>query len=391
MKFYKNTIVCIVCITIICSFGLICKNGFSQNTSNLRIGIANLEITSENSGNYFSLAGYGLVGSTGVHDPITARCLVIDDGSQKLAFITVDLAFGFSFSRGDPRMEEIAEKTHILPEKIFVSAIHTHAAPGMGNTNYHAHVLDVISDSIIKADSVLEPASVYFNSGVIEGRTMNRRNPEREPDGTVMTMQFFDANGECLATLINFACHPVILGPDNTLISADFVYYLRKRIEEEYGGTTLFFNRHAGGINPPGGWNRSGGTFEMAEDFGVSLAEDIIAIQASANSYDIKIQTRRNKTGQLDIALIDFGKAQILTIPGESLSEFGNQIDDILPGPYKFYFSLTNGHIGYIVPQSEWGKCTSTWTSSCYEETRSNPTFAERLEQGYREMAQEIF
>ena len=359
----------------------------------LRVGTAKLEITPKNTGDSYPLEGYGTIISQGVHDPITARCIIIDDGKQKLAFITVDLCLGFAaYPLFYPRLKEAIEKINIPAKNIFVSAIHTHSAPSMRRSDYAELVFNKLGELIVEANSALEPATVYYNSGVITGKTKNRRHPERQPDGTVITMRFLNAQGKCLASLINFACHAVILGPDNTLISADFVYYLRERIEKEYGGTALFINRHAGDINPPGGYNRSGGTFAMAEDFGVSIANDIIAMQSSEkpDKITIKVNRKITKDGS-DLSIIDFGKAQIMAIPGESLSDFGNIIDDILPGPYKFYFSYTDGNEGYIVPQNEWGKCKSSFMPQCYEETRSHPSLAETLEQEYRKMAKDFF
>jgi hypothetical protein len=184
---------------------------------------------------------------------------------------------------------------------------------------------------------------------------------------------------------VNFAVHPDILGPDNKLISADFVYYMRQKLEESNGGIAIYFNRHAGDINPPGGWNRSGGTFGQAEEFGLSLAEDILSLQSWTNRINIKIKVYTKRLGWVPkISIIDLGEAQILTIPGESLSSFGNQVDALLNSKYKLFFSLTDGYIGYIVPESEWGKCTSTWTSSCYEETHSEKVLADELLKEYR-------
>jgi hypothetical protein len=352
----------------------------TSGSNPLRVGAAELDLIPLDSETNFTLPGYGQNSSDGVHDPITVRTVVLDDGKEKVAFVSVDLLFSdYSFPNSGPFADAVQEKTGIEPDHIFVSAIHSHAAPA-----WVPNASDRISQSIIQANSALQPAQADIDSGFLQTETENRRNPERKPDGAVTIIRFLNSRDKCIATIVNFAVHPVILGPDNKLISADFVYYLRKKLEDSNGGIAIFFNRHAGDINPPGGWNRSGGTFDQAEKYGLSLAEDILSLQTwSARAHmEIKVYTKRLNWGP-KISIIDLGDAQILTIPGESLSSFGKQVDGLLHSAYKLFFSLTDGYVGYIVPKNEWGKCTSTWTSSCYEETHSDFGLAEELLKEY--------
>jgi hypothetical protein len=347
----------------------------------LRVGAATLDLIPLDSTNRFTLPGYGQYSSDGVHDPITVRSVVVDDGKEKVAFVSVDLVFSdYSFPNTGPVADTIIKETGISPDHIFVSATHSHAAPASA-----PNASEVISKSILKANSELQPAQAYIDTGFIRTTTENRRNPERKPDGAITIIRFLNSWDKCIAAIVNFAVHPVILGPDNKLISADFVYYMRQKLEESNGGIAIYFNRHAGDINPPGGWNRSGGTFGQAEKFGLSLAEDILSLQSWTNRINIKIKvyTKRLEWAP-KISIIDLGEAEILTIPGESLSSFGDQVDSLLHSKYKLFFSMTDGYIGYIVPKSEWGKCTSTWTSSCYEETHSEKVLADELLKEYR-------
>jgi hypothetical protein len=347
----------------------------------LKVGAAILDLIPLDSTTKFTLPGYGQYSSDAVHDPITVRSVVVDDGKEKMVFVSVDLVFSdYSFPNTGPIADTIIKETGISPDHIFVSATHSHAAPALA-----PNASELISKSIIKANSELQPAQAYIDTGFLQTTTENRRNPERKPDGAVTLIRFINSWDKCIATIVNFAVHPVILGPDNKLISADFVYYMRQKLEESNGGIAIYFNRHAGDINPPGGWNRSGGTFGQAKRFGLSLAEDILFLQSWTNRINIKIKVFTKRIEWVPkISIIDLGEAQILTIPGESLSSFGNQVDALLHSKYKLFFSLTDGYIGYIVPKSEWGKCTSTWISSCYEETHSEKMLADELVKEYR-------
>jgi hypothetical protein len=56
--------------------------------------------------------------------------------------------------------------------------------------------------------------------------------------------------GETLATLVNYACHPVVMGPLNLYITADWVGEMRVRVEESLGGMCLFIQGATGDVNP---------------------------------------------------------------------------------------------------------------------------------------------
>ncbi len=59
-------------------------------------------------------------------------------------------------------------------------------------------------------------------------------NPESPADDTLLIGRAIAANGAMLATLVNYACHPVTLAWQNTLISPDFVGAMRELVETRY-------------------------------------------------------------------------------------------------------------------------------------------------------------
>src|SRR4051794_36493161 len=78
------------------------------------------------------LSGYGArMGrpSTGVHDPTEARALILDNGSEKVAFVSVD-HLGFDHGMVERVRARASEATHISPDHIFVMSSHTHAGGG---------------------------------------------------------------------------------------------------------------------------------------------------------------------------------------------------------------------------------------------------------------------
>src|SRR5687768_12282031 len=59
----------------------------------VQVGFGETDITPDVKGKKpVWLAGYGMGRrATGVHDPLMARCLVLGDGSEKIALVSVDL------------------------------------------------------------------------------------------------------------------------------------------------------------------------------------------------------------------------------------------------------------------------------------------------------------
>jgi len=81
------------------------------------------------------------------------------------------------------------------------------------------------------------------------------RNATKSPtfpvDPTVGVIRIDKNDGTPLAVLVNYACHPVIFGPDNRDYSADYPGEMRRTVEAAHPGSTCFFLQGGcGDINP---------------------------------------------------------------------------------------------------------------------------------------------
>ena len=102
-------------------------------------------------------------------DPIRAKCLVLDDGSTRLAIVVVDSCM-LPRELLDRAKQLAQEKTGIPVDRILISATHTHSAPAaMGalgcpaDAIYVARLPGWIAESIDRATKLLEPARVGWN------------------------------------------------------------------------------------------------------------------------------------------------------------------------------------------------------------------------------------
>jgi len=114
-------------------------------------------------------------------DPLTARALVLDDGSTRLVLCVVDTCM-MPRDLIDAAKQQASEATGIATDKMLVSATHTHSAPSaMGclgsraDPAYAAFLPGKIAEAIIAAAGNLQPARVGWTAFDDWDHTHNRR------------------------------------------------------------------------------------------------------------------------------------------------------------------------------------------------------------------------
>jgi hypothetical protein len=119
-----------------------------------------------------------------VHDELHARCLVLDDGTTKLALVVCDL-LGLHRSVSIEARRLIQEALGIPPSHVLISATHTHSASSaMGTSRFvNDQVLDEyqrflaqrIADGVRRAHNLLRPAEITVGSFDAPEHLINRR------------------------------------------------------------------------------------------------------------------------------------------------------------------------------------------------------------------------
>jgi hypothetical protein len=77
------------------------------------------------------LLGYGPRQSTGVHDPIFHRIVLLDDGATKLLLVSTDLCL-FSPTVYEEAARRIEKQSGITATQFLWTVSHTHSAPEIG-------------------------------------------------------------------------------------------------------------------------------------------------------------------------------------------------------------------------------------------------------------------
>ena len=221
--------------------------------------------------------------STGVHDPLTVRALVVED----TCWITVDVC-----GLHEDTCTLIARGMPLAPERIAITATHTHSGPCVVPGRLGGHDPQLLAEIVAACRHALEaavagrkPAILRYGQSSGVGIAKNRRHPERSVDPPVQTATYSQPDGKVIAWLILYPCHPVVLGPENRLISADFPGFTRKVLEAQSPGSiALFLPGTAGDINTghpaTASYKLSASpdrTIEQARRVGEQLASSILA------------------------------------------------------------------------------------------------------------------
>jgi len=223
--------------------------------------------------------GGGIIGNFGtpppattIHDQLHVRCLMLDDGQTKLAFVVVDI-LQINRELYDEAKRLIYEETNLPPQNVLMSAIHSHSATSalgkhqgwnydMPFDDYQKFLIRRIADVVRIAINNLEPARIGWGAGSVPQYLFNRRwimkpgsynpnpfggkdkarmnpghnNPDllkpagpTDPELSFISVQ--STQGRPIALLANYSLH-YVSGVPAGHISADYFAVFADRIQE---------------------------------------------------------------------------------------------------------------------------------------------------------------
>jgi hypothetical protein len=249
---------------------------------------------------------------------------------------------------------------------------------------------------------------------IASGEIILGQNPGGPVDPRVAVLRIDTVDGEPLAAILNYACHPVSLSWRCTHISADFPGVARRLVEEQTGATCLFLQGATGDVNPLlMGWDwthlarlglplgaeatrvyYSTPTDEAAGEGGLAIARSIVSLppllpasiedgqeRVAALEADCERLRQAGETGTLwwaeqrleraqqglavlqgradpapvvaDLAALRVGRdVGLATAPGEIFTEIGRAIRANSPFAHTLYSAYTDGTIGYVPTRS---------------------------------------
>ena len=213
----------------------------AKDGSSIKVGVAESEITPPNPVG-FPMAGYdrGNHTSTGVHDPLYARSIVVEgEDGNKVALISVAVV-----NIAEPILDKIREgvekQTGIPFKNVAISSTHTHSGPviGKAESDYAQFLVNRCVQSAVKAWTSREPGRIGVGATEIFGlafndRRMNHGGMPADPEAAVIKIE--NAQGKLKGVFFNFGCHPSVLDLHNLLFTEDWPYFSIQGIKEKVG------------------------------------------------------------------------------------------------------------------------------------------------------------
>jgi len=343
-----------------------------------------------------------VTGGTGGTEPatqkigeLTVRALVLDKDGTRVAIVGADF-LGFP---GVLSERVRAKVKGVPPENIMIGSTHAHSAPDMygfvgrdgkcaADLKYIDSVCDKMAEAINEAVGKLQPAAVKINTDQAKGKIAYNYYAPQLYDPRMNVLQCVatsgDAKGKPIATLVNYATHPEIIGPDQGILSPDLCGPLYDRIQEKGGGTAIFMNSAQGGMVTADcrGPNGDIQTWDECVRIGNLMADEALRIIGDAPVQEnpdmacwatkikfpldspmmaaileispLGYKLSEDKKVATQVNVVNLGNAQILTIPGEALPNVGFYLKRKMHGKYNFLFGLTNDAFGYMMTKVDW-------------------------------------
>jgi len=335
----------------------------------------------------------------GTKGELTVRAFVVEKGGTRIAIVGVD-NLGWPAYLGDRSRKLISG---VAPENILIGATHAHSCPDAygftnekGETGADLKYLDwcvtQIADAVNEAISKLEPASLRTAVGEAKGKIAFNYYADQLYDprcGVIQAIATTGKNqGKSIATLVNYAIHPEILGTDRKLISPDLCGPLYDRIESKAGGMAIFMNSAQGGMvtadvrlengKEANDWNECIRIGNLLADEALRIVEPAV-VQQNPDIYcaskkitfpidsemmryvfkhsPLAAEAKNNDYSSVTtrINLLNIGQAQVLTIPGEALPNIGFYLKRKMNSAQPFLFGLTNDAFGYMLTKEDFG------------------------------------
>jgi hypothetical protein len=212
-----------------------------------------------------------------VLDDLYAKALVIDSNGHVAALVVVDALYVQRIEVQKIR-ERISRHTPIPPERVMVSATHSHSGPpirpgfdGVDHPSYLNYMVERTADAVILAYNRRREARIGSGIGRAEGIAFNRRywmkdgtvrtnpgfrhpdlvRPAGPADPELLVVRIEDTEGRPIGAVTNFACHTDTLGGGNLGLSADYPGELSRLLKRELGSEAvcLFVQGASGNMN----------------------------------------------------------------------------------------------------------------------------------------------
>lgn len=248
--------------------------------------------------------------ATGAHDPLTVRAVAVND----TALVVADV-----IGLHGEMSARIRAACNLPQDNVLIAALHNHGGPVSmagrlslaSDPAYLARLEAACIEAINQAVANQRPATLAAGLGTDPDVARNRRHAGGTVDRAVPVIRIRAEDGTMIAVVTSYACHPVVLGADNRLWTADYPHFVRRDIEAAYpGAVALFLTGCTGDANTGHSAHASVSlaanpdrTYEAAERIGGRIAQAALAApeaplgtRIAAGNAEVVLRQERRET-----------------------------------------------------------------------------------------------
>jgi hypothetical protein len=380
----------------------------------MKVGHARHNLTPQGE---FYLIGYRsdnrMYPASGVHDEIFCNSLLFEQDGKEIFLFSADY-LEFEEEMAEDVKTLMQKRFNIERDSILLCATHNHSSvvsyhkgwyTGKFDQKYYDFLLETIQQSYLDCKANLQEVTAKLGKKVILGYYGNRNHPGQPADNEVIVVKFFDAQGNAVAGLVNWAVHSTVISANNTWLTSELAGEVDKKLENSFGFYPAMVVGAAGDCSNRN--ERQGNDFKELERVSSALAAEIAAIPVDTElvldelrcqtvyhtihhnmefvheelreeiaKFRTKLEnepdpekreffTKKIKNLSKDLELDHFhldakglvfhlGGLQLFVFPGELSSRFGIEMKAACP-VQGIICGYTNGYYGYFMPVEEYG------------------------------------
>ncbi len=253
----------------------------SDNT--ISVGFGEADITPKLGDKPVYLAGFGQNRkATKVHDPLMARAVVLGHSGNKIAIVSIDVV-GYFLPHVENVRKLLSGFTYVV-----VTSTHNHEGPdtlGLWGPTAVQSGVDPSYKKFLEGQIVRTVQSAEASCAPAAARIGITKAPELLHDGRepyilhdeLVALKFVEARSDKpIGIVVQWNCHPETLSSKNTELSADYVGYTVKELQERHKCPVVYLTGTVGGlltslhvdVKDDQGRPLADGTFEKTERYG---------------------------------------------------------------------------------------------------------------------------